>query len=171
MKTSFLSLITIFLAAAALAQTDIPIPTDLRSLASALTLTVDSTPKKPTSGTKDRLFYTSLNLAVKTSCQIQTNFSLDVFFLVFGKDDGVKVKDKQVRELTLSPGSPEVLNFHANDVRDGTKFVYNWSGWIVRLSSGRTPIKVLASSPALERLARDPNRMAALEDGNTVPLK
>ena len=176
MKTLAASLLAMALVGVALAQTNAPTPAEWQSIMLGTTLKVECSIKPKKSSEQD---YRDIEqplkvfIAVNNRTSSSVNYSGDVFFLVSGNNNGIKAKDQQSSQFSVTSGSYTNLEFRASNHREDVKIklVTNWVGYIVRLSAYGTPLKTVASSPALERLAKDANRMAALEAGNTVPLK
>ncbi|MCX6994153.1 MAG: hypothetical protein NT011_13565 [Kiritimatiellaeota bacterium] len=183
MKTLFLAislLIMTLTVATTLAQTPL----------SGLTITAKQQKLK---GTVDKrlqpqaLSEIQLDIEVFNSLPTTNSFNLDVFFIgTFnqGKDAHRFIRKLKMFQPSLQPMEKQTFSAESiprqnqqprieiNDFYPaGSHQFSTFEGYIIRASSGRTPLKVLTSSPALDRLAKDLNRMAALESGATVPVK
>ncbi|MDP2934015.1 MAG: hypothetical protein Q8N81_07890, partial [bacterium] len=87
-------------------------------------------------------------------------YNLDVFFLARQKFrdhgrllDGIMNCDTQSTQISLNVSASTNQSFHASDKQDGVQTNVAWIGYIVRLSDGGKPIKIIASDKALEKLA------------------
>lgn len=172
-------LFALILAGAAMAQTNAPTPAEWQSIISGTELKVECLSKKPTNpafmGCYPKL---DISVKVKNNQSIPAVYNLDVSFLDRGKkglqlQESFQRRDNQSAQISLLSGTSTNLNFHASLEHGKEEDVYSvsWFGYIVRLSAYGKPLKILASSPALDRLAKDPEKMQLLESGKTVPLK
>lgn len=131
-----------------------------------------------------------LDIEVFNTLPTTNSFNLDVFFigtfLPMNNDTQRFVRKLNKLQPSLKP--MEKQTFHADSIllqplkreKEANEFYpaasqhivfSNYEGYIIRASSSGTNLKTIASSPALERLAKDPDKMQLLESGKTVPLK
>ncbi len=99
--------------------------------------------------------------------------SAEVFFLT-GSQEKVMTVERQIggQKVMLTVRAAQFGRLNVRPVSSHkTKVIRNWRGYIVRLSVGCRLLKIAASSPDLERLAQDPEKMAALSAGKSVPVK
>jgi hypothetical protein len=175
MKTISIVLFTLILGAEVFAQ----------STLSGITIDV----KQKKIGAKDQS-QIQLEIEVANTLPTMNSFSLDIFFIGTA-GELARGSCRHVRKLlkyqpSLDPlekrkiYADSIMKIHEEPRVETNAFYpaasqnivfYKLEGYIVRASRDRTPLKIVASSPALERLAKDPNRMAALESGATVPVK
>lgn len=185
MKTLFILLLAVSLSAFAQAQNP----------PSGLTITAKQQKIAGATDARGPSKETQLDIEVFNTLPTTNSFNLDVFFIgTFnpGKDAQRFIRKSKKFQPSLQP--MEKQTFSADSVprqnqqpRKETNDFYpagsrqfsTSEGYIIRASSGRTPpsgeqsrtMKVIASSPDLERLAKDPEKMQLLESGKTVPLK
>lgn len=177
MKTLVVCLLAMSLAVATLAQSSL----------SGLTVTVKQQKIAGPADSRGPSKEIQLDIEVFNTLPTTNNFNLGIFFIgTFnpGKDAQRFIRKLNKFQPSLQP--TEKQTFQADSILlqplkrkkeanefypAGFKNFSNYEGYIIRALSGGTNLKTIASSPALERLAKDPNRMAALEDGNAVPLK
>jgi len=160
-----------------------PSATDLQNASIGTTMTVDCLNKKQASyggvnARKDYYPKLDITVTVKNNQAKQASFNLDVFFLdqcKFRKEgkaiDSLRARDKKSSQFPLLAGASTNLAFCASAMDDKTELEVGWTGYIVRLSAYDKPIKIVASSPALEKLANDQEKMKLLESGRIVPSK
>ncbi len=174
MKTWFASLFAFFLVAVALAQAPLISPAEWLSLVSGSRLAVDCPNQKGNTWNyswSDNEGVLQLKVALNNANAFPVDYSMDVFFLTESSSK-ISPKNRQSTNLVFLAGASSNITFSAPIYKSGKdRLVTNWSGFIVQLSSYGRQLKVVASSPALERLARDPEKMKLLESGKSVPLK
>jgi hypothetical protein len=171
MKTIVTFLVAVFLLVS-FSHAD-PSVAELQNASIGTIMTVECENKKTKGGKFPAVYYNlDVNIKVQNNQANPVLYNLDVFFLVHSfKNDGVKWRDKKSEQISLPAGVSTNLKFHALDQIGKDKVIINWLGYIVRLSAYGKPIKMVASSRALEKLAEDPIKMALLESGQIVPAK
>lgn len=133
---------------------------------------------------------TLLDIQIVNALNEVNSFTLEVVFIgVY--DQGTVNKPKKfniMRKLIKFPASlrpmerqdvsaDSVLRFNDEQepnatypARQHTGFS-QCTGWIVRAMRDGVVVKLLASSPALERMAADPYILSCLESGQSIPVK
>ena len=169
--------LVIALAGAALAQSPL----------SGLTITVKQQKTTGPADSRGPSKEIKLDIEVFNTLPTTNTFNLDVFFVgTFNQDKDVQRFIRKSNKFQPSFQPTEKQTFQADSILlqplkrkkeanefypSGFKNFSNYEGYIIRASSGGTNLKTISSSPALDRLAKDTNRMAALESGATVPVK
>lgn len=178
MKTIIIPLAIVLISFSVFAQTNAPSATDWQKIVIGTDLKVDCPSKKMTSKGYDGCYLAlDINVNAKNNQVNPASYKIDIVFLDRAKTntlkegEGIRARDKQSAQISLNAGASTNLSFRANDVYYGEKISVAWTGYIVRLSAHGKPIKIVASSKVLEKLAADPEKMKLLESGKIVSGK
>jgi hypothetical protein len=153
---------------------------DLQNVSIGTKMTVECLSKKVASkagksARKDSYNSLDINVAVNNNQTKSASYDLEVFFLsksmTSTKMEGDLVRDKQTRQILLDANAVTNVPFQAILKVGNEIFDCGWTGYIVRLSAFGKPIKTVASSKALEKLAADPVKMEQLAAGKIVAGK